>query len=299
MRVIEGRTERYRQQAYGSVMRVLGSRVCSRSLKRFCDSAFSRILIPLFVRAYGIDTSEIGRPLKSYRSLTDFFVRDIHPDLRPADPDPAAVVSPVDGYVQTFGDIADDCTFEVKGKRYSFEELTSMKLGYSGFAGGKFIILYLSPAEYHHFHSPASGEGRQIAELGRRSLPVNAAGWRYGGRLLALNHRIVFEIRRRSSSLLMVAVGALNVNSIELNNPRSFWRKGEEVGYFSFGSTVVCLFERERIEWSETLQEEDRLRVGERIAIWKQKPDNAAEQGGEQACPKKCWSSKTNAESGS
>lgn len=287
MRVIENRFERYRRKGYRFVMRILGSRACSRSLKRFCDSAFSRHLIPVFVRVYRIEAREIGQPLKSYRSLTDFFVRDIHPGLRPIDPDPSAVVSPVDGYVQTFGDIADDSTFEVKGKRYSFEELTSMKLGYSGFAGGKFIILYLSPAEYHHFHSPASGEGRQIAELGRRSLPVNAAGWRYGGRLLTLNHRIVFEIRRRSSSVLMIAVGALNVNSIVSNNPRTFWRKGEEVGYFSFGSTVVCLFEREQIEWSETLREESRLRIGERIATWKQKPGQTPEQGGERACPRK------------
>ncbi|OWA37797.1 phosphatidylserine decarboxylase [Saccharibacillus sp. O16] len=270
MRGLEQRCEQVKRKMYRIVMRILGGSLFSRGLKRICGSPLSKPWIPLFIKVYRINRQEIDRPLKQFGSLTAFFVRNLPPGLRPIDPHPAAVVSPVDGYVQTFGDLADDCTFEVKGRRYSFEELTSRSIEGTPYAGGKFIILYLSPAQYHHFHSPVSGEGRRIAELGQRSLPVNRAGWRYGGRLLALNHRVIFEIRRRSSSLLMIAVGALNVNSIQQNNRRPFWNKGEEVGHFSWGSTVVCLFERGEIEWREGLSEGDYVQVGERMATLQQ-----------------------------
>ncbi|NGZ77782.1 archaetidylserine decarboxylase [Saccharibacillus alkalitolerans] len=218
------------------------------------------------MKMYGITEEELTRPLSDFRSLTDFFIRDIDPLRRPIDGEDSAVVSPVDGFVQCYGDIGEDCRFLVKGKAYTFEELTSMKAEDTAYAGGKFIILYLSPSQYHRFHSPLAGEGEQTAELGRRSLPVNKAGWKYGGRLLSFNHRVVFEIRRQSMSMLMIAVGALNVNSVIRSNPRPFWEKGEEVGYFSFGSTVVCLFEKGKIEWIGKLQEEMYLRVGERFA---------------------------------
>lgn len=269
MRIIE----RGKGTWYRLLMRLLGGRLCSGALKRFCDSPISRHLIPAFVKVYDICVKEIEQPLTSFRSLSDFFIREIQLSKRPIDSDPSAIVSPVDGYVQSFGDIEDDRHFEVKGKRYSFEELTSLKAEGSNYGGGKFIILYLSPAQYHRFHSPSAGEGEKVAELGRRSLPVNAKGWRYGGRLLSLNHRVVFRIRRRSACMMMIAVGALNVNSIFQSNTCPFWGKGQEVGYFSFGSTVVCLFEKGTAEWIEGLKEEAYVQVGERLAKW-QCPDS-------------------------
>lgn len=275
MRIIE----RGKGLSYRFSVRVLGGKRCSGALKRFCDSKLSRRLIPAFVKVYDISVKEIEQPLTSFRSLSDFFIRDIHPSRRPIDRDPSAIVSPVDGYVQSFGDITADRRFEVKGKTYSFEELTSSKTEGSNYGGGKFIILYLSPAQYHRFHSPSAGEGERVAELGRRSLPVNRNGWKYGGRLLSLNHRVVFRIRRRSASMMMIAVGALNVNSVIQSNACPFWEKGQEVGYFSFGSTVVCLFEKGTAEWIEGLEEEAYIRVGERLANW-QCPDSP--EGGDQ-----------------
>ncbi|GGO06207.1 archaetidylserine decarboxylase [Saccharibacillus kuerlensis] len=258
--------ERVKGSLYRAIMKVLGGRFLSSALKKFCDSKFSRRLIPAFSKGYGIAEEEITRPMNEFRSLTDFFIREIDLDRRPVDEDPLAVVSPVDGYVQCYGEITDDHRFEVKGKSYTFEELTSMKAADTNFGGGRFIILYLSPTQYHRFHSPLAGEGRLAAELGQRSLPVNKAGWKYGGRLLSFNHRVVFEIRRQSEAMLMIAVGALNVNSVVFSNPRPSWNKREEVGYFSFGSTVVCLFEKGQVEWIEGLREEAYFRVGERIA---------------------------------
>ncbi|CAM4024973.1 archaetidylserine decarboxylase [Saccharibacillus endophyticus] len=265
--------ERGKGILYRLLMRVLGGKLCSGTLKRFCDSRFSRHLIPAFVKIYAISEKEIEQPLTAFRSLSDFFIREIHPSRRPIDGDYSAIVSPVDGYVQSFGDIAEDQRFEVKGKSYSFEELTSLKAGSSNYGGGKFIILYLSPAQYHRFHSPLAGEGAQVAELGRRSMPVNRNGWKYGGRLLSFNHRVVFRIRRRSAGMMMIAVGALNVNSVIQSNSCPFWEKGQEVGYFSFGSTVVCLFEKGAAEWIEGLKEEAYVQVGERLANW-QCPDS-------------------------
>jgi len=264
---------------YRLSVRVLGGRLCSGALKRFCDSRFSRHLIPAFVSVYRISDKELEKPLTAFRSLSDFFIREIHPSRRPIDGDCSAIVSPVDGYVQSFGDITEDQRFEVKGKSYSFEALTSLNEESSNYGGGKFIILYLSPAQYHRFHSPLAGEGARVAELGRRSLPVNRNGWKYGGRLLSFNHRVVFQIRRRSVGMMMIAVGALNVNSVIQSNTRPFWGKGEEVGYFSFGSTVVCLFEKGTAEWIEGLQEEGYIQVGERLANW-QCPDSP--EGGDQ-----------------
>lgn len=258
---------------FRTVMKGLGNHLCSRLIKKLMDSKFSRHLIPIFIKKFGVAKEEIQRPLASFSSLTDFFVREIDPHLRPIDSDPYTVISPVDGYIQSFGDITEDYLFEVKGKEYSFEELTSLESENSGYGGGKYIILYLSPAQYHHFHSPITGEGKQIAELGNQPLPVNAIGWKYGGHLLLHNHRVIFQIQNQSSEMLMVAVGALNVNSIIQNNFNSFWEKGEEIGNFSFGSTVVCLFQKGIIEWDHYLKEEAYLQVGERFACYNRKSD--------------------------
>ena len=259
--------EQVKGKLYRLIMRMLGGKWSSGFVKRFCDSKSSRPLIPAFIKFYHIAEKEIQKPISHYQSLSDFFTRKIDLDLRPIDHYSASVVSPVDGYVQTFGDLTEDQLFEVKGKWYSFEELTSLQIEGTKYGGGKFIILYLSPSQYHRFHSPLAGEGMQVAELGRRSLPVNASGWKYGGRLLSFNHRVVFRIRRRAESMMMIAVGALNVNSVIPSSLRPFWEKGDEVGYFSFGSTVVCLFEKGSVEWIDSLQEETYVQVGERIAI--------------------------------
>ncbi|MCQ4085285.1 archaetidylserine decarboxylase [Saccharibacillus sp. JS10] len=258
--------EAIKGKLYRLIMRMLGGKWSSGVVKKFCDSRLSRPLIPAFIKFYRIAEKEIQKPVAHYQSLSDFFTRTIDLDLRPVDSDCASVVSPVDGYVQKFGDLTADQRFQVKGKWYSFEELTSLQIEGTAYGGGKFIILYLSPSQYHRFHSPVAGEGAQVAELGRRSLPVNAGGWKYGGRLLSFNHRIVFRIQRRVSSMLMIAVGALNVNSVIPSSARPFWNKGDEVGYFSFGSTVVCLFEKGSVEWSDTLHEEAYVQVGEKIA---------------------------------
>lgn len=133
------------------------------------------------------------------------------------------------------------------------------------YAGGTYMVIYLSPSHYHRIHSPLSGSVTERFVLGRKSYPVNAAGMEYGK-----NHcqklSPVTEVNSDGEHMALVKVGAMFVNSIELLHERDTVQKGEEMAYFTFGSTVVLLFEKDMIEVVQELKSGQELRLGEKIA---------------------------------
>ena len=107
------------------------------------------------------------------------------------------------------------------------------------------MILYLSPTHYHRIHSPATGEIVDQWAKGKKSYPVNKWGLRYGKHPLSKNYRRITEIKLESGHMAVVKVGAMFVNSIEIVHEAEQITKGEELAYFTFGSTVVLLFEKD------------------------------------------------------
>lgn len=135
------------------------------------------------------------------------------------------------------------------------------------YAGGTYMVIYLSPSHYHRIHSPLSGSVTERFVLGRKSYPVNAAGMEYGKEPLSKNYRSVTEVNSDGEHMALVKVGAMFVNSIELLHERSTVQKGEEMAYFTFGSTVVLLFEKDMIKVVQELKSGQELRLGEKLLL--------------------------------
>ena len=233
-------------------------------LQRFAKSSGSQSMIPKYVKAYKINTEDIEQPVDSFGSLHEFFIRKLRPGSRPQAE--TAVISPVDGKVEITGKIHQDSKFIVKGQEYSLSELLGSEELAKGYANGDYAVLYLSPADYHRIHSPLDGKVIRQFVLGKKSYPVNQSGLLYGKSPISGNYRLITELDTAGGKVLMVKVGAMFVNSIELTNTGEEWKKGEEVGYFSFGSTVVLFFEPDCFRFTENIVAGEPVKVGEALA---------------------------------
>ncbi|OUN00455.1 MAG: phosphatidylserine decarboxylase [Paenibacillaceae bacterium ZCTH02-B3] len=253
------------------LLRTLTELSSRRSVSRLAglaaNSRLSRRLIPAFVALYRIDTAEAELPPEQYPTLNAFFTRRLKPGARPVDPDPAALVSPVDGRLVAAGPVADGTVIEVKGQSYSLSELLNGSPRVPIYAGGHYWVLYLSPSDYHRIHAPCDGEIAEQERIPGRAYPVNEFGLGLGRRVLSRNERLVTYIRHEKGEVAVVKVGAMNVSSIRCEEPLpSRLTKGEEFARFEFGSTVVLLAEGGLCEPRGDLKPGDRIRVGERLA---------------------------------
>lgn len=235
----------------------------SNLIRQFAQSKNSRRFIPGYIKAYQILTDDVEEPLDSFPTLHDFFVRKLTVDSRPVSS--VSVVSPVDGKIEIAGDLQEDVRFLVKGQHYSLADLLGDKDLADRYHNGKYAVLYLSPADYHRIHSPVDGKVKKQFVLGKKSYPVNAAGLQYGKAPISGNYRMITELETAFGKILVVKVGAMFVNSIELTETGNDWKKGNEIGYFSFGSTVVLFFEKDSIKFVEDMSNGQRIKVGEAL----------------------------------
>ncbi|WP_142827766.1 phosphatidylserine decarboxylase [Planococcus soli] len=237
--------------------------VTSNLIRQFAQSKNSRRFIPGYIKAYQISVEEVEKPVGAFPTLHDFFVRKLSKSSRPVANAP--VVSPVDGKIEIAGDLQQGTRFLVKSQSYSLKDLLGDEALAERYQDGKYAVLYLSPADYHRIHSPADGKVSKQYVLGKKSYPVNAAGLRYGKAPISGNYRMITELETAFGRMLVVKVGAMFVNSIQLTNTGSEWEKGDEVGYFSFGSTVVLFFEKNSIKFVEDMSAGQRIKVGEAL----------------------------------
>lgn len=214
---------------------------------------FREPFLRAFGKFFGVDFSEIRDPLSSFETLQDFFIRRLKPGLRPIDS--AAIVSPCDGAFGQCGPIQAGRLVQVKGKSYS---LTSL-LGQAApeFENGYFTTIYLSPKDYHRFHAPFETRIQKARYLPGYLWPVNAWAVQNIDQLFCVNERIVCWLGEEA---ILVAVGATLVGKVKLAfdaelttnmknaqpilknyNFERIFQKGEELGYFEFGSTVILI----------------------------------------------------------
>ena len=251
----------------------------TRSRRRWWKS----LLIRRVVAAYDVDLSQAAEPdVAAYASFNEFFTRPLAPGARPLPEDPAAVASPVDGVVSQAGTIRDGRVFQAKGRELSVDEL----LGGAPhralpFSGGSFATLYLSPRDYHRIHMPVDGRLVETVHVPGRLFSVDAGTTRAVPRLFARNERVVAMFDSAAGPLAVVMVGALFVSAIEtvweglITPPTRRWvrswnhhgdghafERGEEIGRFNMGSTVILLFGPGRVAWSPELVPEAMVRMG-------------------------------------
>ncbi|WP_079509827.1 phosphatidylserine decarboxylase [Mesobacillus jeotgali] len=253
------------QSIYRLLIELTNGRWTSAILHKFAKSKGSRRIVPSFARTYQINQEEMEKPLMEYDSLHQFFIRNLKEGARTVDHDPMSVVSPVDSVIEEIGEIAADKTITVKGKIYSISEMLGNDEAMSRYEQGTYMIFYLSPSHYHQIHSPVSGEVVNQWTLGKKSFPVNKMGLKYGNYPLSKNYRKITEIRHKAGMTAVIKVGAMFVNSIEMTHAGTELKKGEQMAYFTFGSTVVLLFEKGTINLLPEITAPYHIKYGEKI----------------------------------
>ena len=237
-------------------------------------------VIKWFVKRYNVNMAEAANPdIASYKTFNEFFTRPLRENARPMAN--AAFICPVDGAVSQLGRIEKDQIFQAKGHHYSIAALLGGdKKTALQYQDGSFACLYLSPKDYHRIHMPCDGKLERMTYVPGDLFSVNPVTAQGVPGLFARNERVVCEFSsEQHGNFVMVLVGATIVGSMAtvwhdkndgiINPPRrghiQVWKyadrnivlkKNAEMGRFLLGSTVVMLFEKNRItfnpEWSAT-----------------------------------------------
>lgn len=237
----------------------------SNLIQKLTRSKLSRYLIPWFAGYYQVNLSQLKQPIQRFPHLESFFTRELQADARPFDPSQDVLVSPVDGKLSVVSDISADDTFLVKGKTYHLSKLLGNSDEAAKYHGGQVLILYLSPADYHRIHAPLTAKELEHKYLGKWSWPVNDWGLKYTKGLTG-NYRLVSQFEAQGWQFAMVSVGALNVNSIvRLSEADIVYQKMDPYGYFSFGSTVVLVFQKGAIQLDSLTSRQ--VKAGERLGL--------------------------------
>ena len=231
----------------------------------------ARAVVKRFFSFYGANFDEVKEPLDSFPSVQSFFVRALKDGARPIDQAADAFVSPCDGAWGAAGVVEQGLALQVKGRAYSVASLLGDDALAAQFEGGVYATLYLSPRDYHRFHSPCSGDVVEARHMPGALWPVNNAGIVHVDGLFAKNERIVAVVRPHGfpdARLAMVAVGATMVGKVRVvfddtlstnvrgenegahrvYQPPKRVEKGAEWGRFEFGSTIVLVATRGWLE---------------------------------------------------
>lgn len=242
-------------------------------------------LIRLFIRAFGVDMSEAEQPVpEDYPTFNAFFTRSLRPGLRPLADE--GVLCPVDGTISQLGRIHEHSIMQAKGRRYSTWALLGGDDERAGwYRNGHFATLYLSPRDYHRVHMPLDGDLVATRYVPGDLFSVNQVTAEGVDALFARNERLVCHFDTPAGSMAIVLVGAMIVAGIEtvwagqatppprtvqdrdyrhLPEPVSLAR-GQEMGRFQLGSTVILLFPEGRMDWGPGLTAGGGVRLGQAL----------------------------------
>ncbi|MBO8172314.1 MAG: phosphatidylserine decarboxylase [Bacillaceae bacterium] len=259
----------------------------SRISGYFTKTRISKWMIRRYVSRYQVNVDEAEKKLEDYRSLNDFFTRRLKKGVRVIDPSPEHIISPVDGLITEFGNIDNNTLIQAKGKTYDLDTLLGQDpLRIKQFEGGEYITFYLSPQHYHRIHSPYDGEIDGMTYIPGSLYPVNRFGTSYVPGLYRRNERIITYLQTPAGQIAVVKVGAFLIGSVQLlyehpelkRNRQKIYiyqtrhpavQKGDELGYFQFGSTVICLFEKDRVQFTSTIKNNPAIQMGQKIGTLK------------------------------
>ena len=259
--------------------------VLAGKLASLRGGAFTHALIRRFVAHYRVDMAEAADPrIESYATFNEFFTRPLREGARPIAVAP--FVCPVDAAISQFGPIEHDQIFQAKGHSYSTRALVGGDQALAHrFEGGHFATLYLAPKDYHRIHMPCAGRLKRMIHVPGDLFSVNPVTARHVPSLFARNERVVCEFECEHGPMVLVLVGATIVGSMAtvwhgvVNPPRPGqvreWRyddqqivlrKGEEMGRFLLGSTVVLLFPANVLTFVPDWAPSRPVRLGEAMA---------------------------------
>lgn len=247
---------------------------------------FLKLILPLFIRHFKVNMKEAkNTDWRSYASFNTFFTRELKEDAREICVDEKNIASPVDGAISQHGKINTDLIFQAKGHAYSLTQLLGDRedLGKT-FKNGQFNTIYLAPKDYHRIHMPVDGTLKEMIHVPGELFSVNPTTVNNVPALFARNERVICLFDTPAGPMAMILVGAIFVGSIEtvwhgeVTPPRQkdirnwnygdeniSYAKGDEMGRFNMGSTVILLYANKHMDWVKELKAEQSVRLGEII----------------------------------
>ncbi len=213
-----------------------------------------------FIDRYKINMNEAELPLEQYPSLAKLFTRKLKAGIRPIG---QGVVHPCDSVLTCAEVIESDTLLQVKDRHYSLEQMLTSTVDARPYLGGAHLIYYLCPTDYHRVHCPVDAEVTSVVHVPGHLWPVNNWSVQNIENLFAVNERVIFNLRTSLGPVALVMVGATNVGQITVSFDRSVvsntlpvgspprmktyerplrLRKGDELGIFNMGSTVVMFY---------------------------------------------------------
>ena len=282
-------------QAFGLLQRILPTHLVSRFIHwatRVETPWFKNTFIKYFMKGFDItlEEAQIQNP-NSFKTFNEFFTRALLDGVRPMPERADVLASPVDGKLYQAGDIIEGRIFQAKGRHFNALELLGGDVERAApFLGGRFATIYLAPSNYHRIHMPIAGKLRETVYVPGRLFSVNPSTARAIPNLFARNERVAALFDTEVGPMAMVLVGAMNVGSIETvwageitppngrkvkswshldadGNSGISLDRGEEMGRFNMGSTVVLLFGPDAVQWAQDLEIDMPLRMGQRLAM--------------------------------
>lgn len=243
-------------------------------------------LITKFVNIYKVDIDDVKLNVPDdFETFNDFFVRELEEDARPIDARSDSIVSPVDGTVSIAANILSDSLIQAKGINYSLSDLLATDLEQANaYIDGSFATIYLAPYNYHRVHAPFDGKLLTARYVPGDLFSVSGSTVERVDGLFRRNERLIMHFETAYGPAALILVGALNVGSIstpwtgelrprkdgvvdipDLSKHSRDVSKGDLVGWFNMGSTVILLLPDGACNWDKDLAPGETLRVGEAI----------------------------------
>jgi len=269
---------------------ILPHHFLSNVMSKFTHSkikVWKNIMISQIIKIYGVNMSEAKeQDINNFESFNHFFTRELKPGVRPISSVENAIACPADGAVSQAGLIEQGDIFQAKGKSFTAIDLLGGDAERAKpFENGSFTTIYLSPKDYHRLHMPIKGTLTEMIHIPGRLFSVNGATANSVPGLFARNERVACMFDTELGPMALILVGAIFVSSVEttwhgvvtppsIDSVRS-WQykedapvidKGEEMGRFNMGSTIIVLFGKDKIKWEEEFKAGKKVQLGEMIA---------------------------------
>lgn len=245
-------------------------------------------LIRDFLSRYAVNLAEALEPDPTqYPNFNAFFTRALAPGMRPIASGSHDIISPADGTISQIGDITQDRILQAKGHTYTCLELLGNHADLAEpFRTGSFLTVYLAPKDYHRVHIPLDGHLTHMLYIPGSLFSVNPKTAESVDSLFARNERVVACFNTAIGRVAVILVGAMIVGSIEtvwagtVAPPRRksvqrwnydhpiFLKRGDELGRFKLGSTVIVLLEGKTTTWEPGLEATHPIKMGQKIGIF-------------------------------
>ncbi len=283
------KTPTAKDKLINNLLRILPQHLLARIMYKLARSQWpplKNLLITEVVSRYNVDVLDAQKPhLDAYPNFNAFFTRALKPDARPVTPHHDSIACPADGRISQVGAIEKGQLIQAKGHKYGLLSLLAGDLALAEeFLEGSYTTIYLSPKDYHRVHMPITGRLREMHFVPGKLFSVSEASSQLMPGLFTRNERVICIFDTLAGPMAVILVGAIFVGSMEtiwegeVSGPGSdptTWRyqgehaitisKGDELGRFNMGSTVILLFAIGKADWKKALRPGIAVRMGQAI----------------------------------